>query len=59
MQPKRNQAIPTAPSKTPLEHQFGLEFDDPTMPKAKEAPASSSIDRMRERVAKMESEEEA
>ena len=44
---------------TPLEHQFGPEFDDPTMPKAKEAPASSSIDRIRERVARMESEEKA
>ena len=43
----------------PLEHHFGPEFDDPAMPKAKETPASSSIDRIRERVAKMESEEKA
>ena len=43
----------------PLEHQFGPEFDDPAVHKAKESPVPSSIDRMRERVARMEREEEA
>ena len=43
----------------PLEHQFGPEFDDPAVHKAKESPVSSSIDRIRERVVRMEREEKA
>ena len=60
---------------SPTEHHFGSEFDDPTIPKVQETPTqgdegmrrdntpeqplSSSIDRMRASIAKLESEEEA